>query len=87
MLWYGPTTPGSCADITRARRSGLVKLLADGLDLEIHADPDVRRTELVPGRASNASDRSGAATSPASEGSSVHPWSSRSIRGHAGWFG
>ncbi|WP_234439579.1 MULTISPECIES: transposase family protein [Streptomyces] len=38
MLWCSPTQPGSCADITHARESGLVKLLADGPAVEILAD-------------------------------------------------
>ncbi|WP_307842638.1 transposase family protein [Streptomyces sp. RK75] len=38
MLFCGPTRPGSCADITHARQSGLVKLLADGPAVEILAD-------------------------------------------------
>ncbi|MER5452724.1 transposase family protein [Streptomyces sp. NPDC002766] len=38
MLFCSPTRPGSCADITHARQVGLVKLLADGLALEILAD-------------------------------------------------
>ncbi|MBQ1158777.1 transposase [Streptomyces sp. A73] len=38
MLFCSPTRPGSCADITHARQSGLVKLLADGPAVEILAD-------------------------------------------------
>ncbi|MFF6836885.1 transposase family protein [Streptomyces sp. NPDC012438] len=38
VLWCSPTKPGSCADITHARQSGLVKLLADGPAVEILAD-------------------------------------------------
>ncbi|MFD5161977.1 transposase family protein [Streptomyces hawaiiensis] len=38
MLFCSPTGPGSCADITHARQSGLVKLLADGPAVEILAD-------------------------------------------------
>ncbi|MFI1654912.1 transposase family protein [Streptomyces sp. NPDC020472] len=38
VLWCSPTEPGSCADITHARQSGLVKLLADGPAVEILAD-------------------------------------------------
>lgn len=38
VLFCSPTTPGSCADITHARQSGLVKLLADGPAVEILAD-------------------------------------------------
>jgi hypothetical protein len=33
-----PTKPGSCADITHARKLGLVRLLADGPAVEILAD-------------------------------------------------
>jgi hypothetical protein len=33
-----PTKPASCADITHARRLGLVRLLADGPAVEILAD-------------------------------------------------
>ncbi|MFJ8148748.1 transposase family protein [Streptomyces sp. NPDC096048] len=29
VLWCSPVRPASCADITHARQSGLVKLLAD----------------------------------------------------------
>ncbi|MFH9740104.1 transposase family protein [Streptomyces roseolus] len=36
--WCSPTVPGSRADITHARRSGLVQLLADGPPAEILAD-------------------------------------------------
>ncbi|MEO3853257.1 transposase family protein, partial [Streptomyces sp. B8F3] len=35
MLFCSPTRPGSCADITHARQSGLVKLLAEGPAVEI----------------------------------------------------
>ncbi|WP_413754968.1 transposase family protein [Streptomyces sp. MMBL 11-3] len=38
LLWCSPTEPASCADITHARQSGLVKLLGDGPALEILAD-------------------------------------------------
>ncbi|MES9623236.1 transposase family protein [Streptomyces tuirus] len=38
VLFCSPVQPGSCADITRARQLGLVKLLADGPFLEILAD-------------------------------------------------
>ncbi|WP_307129293.1 transposase family protein [Streptomyces aurantiacus] len=38
VLWCSPTEPGSCADITHARQSGLVELLADGPAVEILAD-------------------------------------------------
>lgn len=38
VLFCSPTRPGSCADITHARQSGLVKLLADGPAIEILAD-------------------------------------------------
>ncbi|MFD5481535.1 transposase family protein [Streptomyces hawaiiensis] len=38
VLFCNPTRPGSCADITHARQSGLVKLLADGPAVEILAD-------------------------------------------------
>ncbi|MFJ3638110.1 transposase family protein, partial [Streptomyces sp. NPDC090112] len=38
VLWCSPTEPGSCADITHARQSGLVKLLADEPAVEILAD-------------------------------------------------
>ncbi|WP_406065789.1 transposase [Streptomyces sp. NBC_01077] len=38
VLWCRPTEPGSCADITHARQSGLVKLLVDGPAVEILAD-------------------------------------------------
>ncbi|MFE5857922.1 transposase family protein [Streptomyces sp. NPDC056500] len=41
VLWCSPTKPGSCADIIHARRSGLVKLLADVALVEIaHICPD-----------------------------------------------
>ncbi|MFI0818540.1 transposase family protein [Streptomyces sp. NPDC021098] len=38
VLFCSPTRPGSCADITHARQSGLVKLLADGPAVEVLAD-------------------------------------------------
>lgn len=38
LLFCTPTRPGSCADITHARKLGLVKLLADGPAVEILAD-------------------------------------------------
>jgi hypothetical protein len=38
VLFCSPTRPGSCADITHARQSGLVRLLADGPSVEILAD-------------------------------------------------
>lgn len=38
MLFCSPTKLGSCADITHARQSGLVKLLADRPAVEILAD-------------------------------------------------
>ncbi|MFI0231232.1 transposase family protein [Streptomyces sp. NPDC017086] len=38
VLFCSPTRPGSCADITQARQSGLVQLLADGPAVEILAD-------------------------------------------------
>ncbi|MEU2516775.1 transposase family protein [Streptomyces syringium] len=38
VLFCSPTKPGSCADITHARQSGLVTLLADGPAVEILAD-------------------------------------------------
>lgn len=38
MLFCSPTAPGSCADITHARRLGLARLLADGPPVEILAD-------------------------------------------------
>ncbi|WP_307825261.1 transposase family protein [Streptomyces sp. M2CJ-2] len=38
VLFCSPTRSGSCADITRARQLGLVKLLADGPAVEILAD-------------------------------------------------
>ncbi|MFJ8694205.1 transposase family protein [Streptomyces roseolilacinus] len=38
VLFCSPTRPGSCADITHARQSGLAKLLADGPAVEILAD-------------------------------------------------
>ncbi|MFF8381803.1 transposase family protein [Streptomyces sp. NPDC015661] len=38
LLFYSPTKPGSCADITPARELGLVKLLADAQAVEILAD-------------------------------------------------
>ncbi|WP_202546860.1 transposase family protein [Streptomyces sp. SID2119] len=40
MLFCSPTSPGSCADITHARESGVVKLLAEGPPVEILADAD-----------------------------------------------
>ncbi|MFI5806026.1 transposase family protein [Streptomyces sp. NPDC051561] len=38
LLFCSPAAPGSCADITHARKLGLVKLLADGPAMEILAD-------------------------------------------------
>ncbi|MEU0845725.1 transposase family protein [Streptomyces sp. NPDC005962] len=38
VLFCSPTRPGSCADITHARQSGLVKLLTNGPAVEILAD-------------------------------------------------
>ncbi|MFC7819505.1 transposase family protein [Streptomyces sp. NPDC057367] len=38
VLFCGPAKPGSCVDITRARQSCLVRLLADGPAMEILAD-------------------------------------------------
>ncbi|MET9193898.1 transposase family protein [Streptomyces olivaceus] len=38
LLFYSPAEPASCADITHARKLGLVKLLADGPAVEILAD-------------------------------------------------
>ncbi|MFF3343030.1 transposase family protein [Streptomyces flavidovirens] len=38
VLFCGPAQPASCADITHARQSWLVKLLADGPAVEILAD-------------------------------------------------
>jgi hypothetical protein len=38
MLFCSPARPGSCADITHARQSGLVGLLAEGPAVEILAD-------------------------------------------------
>ncbi|MEL5957455.1 transposase family protein [Streptomyces sp. CLV115] len=38
LLFCSPTEPGSCADVTHARKFGLVKLLADGPAVEILAD-------------------------------------------------
>ncbi|MFG3013598.1 transposase family protein [Streptomyces cinerochromogenes] len=38
VLFCRPTRPGSSADITHARQSGLVELLADGPAVEILAD-------------------------------------------------
>ncbi|WP_420000364.1 transposase family protein [Streptomyces boninensis] len=38
LLFCSPTEPASCADITHARKLGLVKLLADGSMVEILAD-------------------------------------------------
>jgi hypothetical protein len=38
VLFCSPIRPGSCADITHARQSGLVGLLADGPAVEILAD-------------------------------------------------
>lgn len=38
VLWCSPAQPASCADITHARKLGLVKLLANGPALEILAD-------------------------------------------------
>lgn len=40
LLFCSPTRPGSCADITHARDVGLVKVLADGPEVEILADAD-----------------------------------------------
>jgi len=37
-LFCSPAKPGSCTDITHARRLGLVKLLADGPAVEIPTD-------------------------------------------------
>nr|WP_252884061.1 transposase [Streptomyces sp. HB202] len=39
LLFCSPAEPASCADITHARKLGLVKLLADGPAVEILADP------------------------------------------------
>jgi hypothetical protein len=38
LLHCSPTQPGSCPDITHARRLGLAGLLADGPEVEILAD-------------------------------------------------
>ncbi|WP_258037333.1 MULTISPECIES: transposase family protein [unclassified Streptomyces] len=38
LLFRSPVRPGSCADITHARESGLVKLLVEGPAVEILAD-------------------------------------------------
>ncbi|MFJ8313745.1 MULTISPECIES: transposase family protein [unclassified Streptomyces] len=38
LLFCSPAEPASCADITHARKLGLVKLLADGSAVEILAD-------------------------------------------------
>ncbi|MFI8220018.1 transposase family protein [Streptomyces sp. NPDC085932] len=38
VLFCSPTRPGSCVDITHARQSGLVRLLAEGPAVEILAD-------------------------------------------------
>lgn len=38
LLFCGETRPGSCADITQARRAGLVDLLTDTIHLWILAD-------------------------------------------------
>ncbi|MFD2009531.1 transposase [Streptomyces narbonensis] len=38
LLFCSPAKPGSCADITHARDLGLVRLLADGPEVEILAD-------------------------------------------------
>ena len=38
LLFCSPAEPASCADITHARKLGLVKLLADGPAVEILAD-------------------------------------------------
>ncbi|MCX4966930.1 transposase family protein [Streptomyces sp. NBC_00654] len=38
LLFCSPAEPASCADITHARKLGLVELLADGPDVEILAD-------------------------------------------------
>ncbi|MFJ5835145.1 transposase family protein [Streptomyces sp. NPDC093089] len=40
VLWCSTTEPGSCADITHGRQSGLVKLLADGPAVEVLVDAD-----------------------------------------------
>ncbi|GGP76561.1 transposase [Streptomyces sindenensis] len=40
LLFRSPAEPASCADITHARKLGLVKLLADGPAVEIPADAD-----------------------------------------------
>ncbi|WP_324604922.1 transposase family protein, partial [Streptomyces xylophagus] len=37
-LFYSPTKPGNCADITHAHQPGLAKLPADGPAAEILAD-------------------------------------------------
>ncbi|MEV5173934.1 transposase family protein [Streptomyces flaveolus] len=42
VLFRSPTKPGSCADITHARQSGLVRLLAEGPAAEILAVPATR---------------------------------------------
>ncbi|MCX4597869.1 transposase family protein [Streptomyces sp. NBC_01549] len=38
VLWCSPAQPARCADITHARQSGLVRLLAGGPAVEILAD-------------------------------------------------
>ncbi|MEU3855696.1 transposase family protein [Streptomyces sp. NPDC029554] len=38
VLFCSPTKPGSCVDITHARQSGLVRLLAEGPAVQILAD-------------------------------------------------
>lgn len=40
VLFRNPAKPGSCADITRARRLGLIEFLADRPALEVLADAD-----------------------------------------------
>lgn len=57
VLFCSPTRPGSCADITHARQSGLVKLLADGAQPGERGYPGLLRrrdhtshAEIIPGR-------------------------------------
>ncbi|MFJ8133943.1 transposase family protein [Streptomyces hydrogenans] len=45
MLFCGPPQPASCADITHARESGPVKLLADGPAVKILAEVGHRLVE------------------------------------------
>ncbi|MGV9892991.1 hypothetical protein [Streptomyces tendae] len=50
VLFCSPTRPGNCANVTHARQSGLVKLLADGAAVEIVADANYQGLGAQTGR-------------------------------------